>query len=87
MQYDPEKHQKPENNRRWWRSRQALVFIVFLIFGGSYLLSEHTVHLYSVLPWLILLACPVLHFFMHRGHHHQHEKEHHKSKGQDNAGG
>jgi len=33
-----------------------------------YLLSEHQAHFFGVLPWLILLACPLMHLFMHHGH-------------------
>lgn len=32
------------------------------------LLSEHRAHLLVALPWLLVLACPLLHLFMHRGH-------------------
>lgn len=35
-----------------------------------YLVTEHRVHLFGALPWLILLACPLLHIFMHGGHDH-----------------
>lgn len=36
---------------------------------GIYLLVFHLAHVALVLPYLILLACPLMHF-MHRGHHH-----------------
>ena len=36
-----------------------------------FLLVQHWVHVPLVLPWLILLACPVMHLLMHRGHHHR----------------
>ena len=29
---------------------------------------EHRVHLLAWLPWLILLACPIMHLFMHKHH-------------------
>ena len=35
-----------------------------------YLIAEHRAHLLGWLPYLILLACPVMHLFMHRGHSH-----------------
>lgn len=36
---------------------------------GIYLLVFHLAHIALVVPYLILLACPMMHF-MHRGHHH-----------------
>jgi hypothetical protein len=36
----------------------------------AHLIIEHRPHLFGWLPYLIILACPLMHFFMHRGHHH-----------------
>lgn len=33
-----------------------------------FLLTEHRAHFIYALPFLILLLCPVMHIFMHRGH-------------------
>jgi hypothetical protein len=49
-------------------SPATLVLVGFLAIAGFYLVTEHRAHLYGVLPWLLLLACPVMHFFMHHGH-------------------
>jgi hypothetical protein len=48
--------------------RSAL--LVFLAAAGFFLWTEHRAHLLGVLPYLIFLLCPAMHFFMHRGHHH-----------------
>ncbi len=40
-----------------------------------YLLTEHTAHVIAVLPYLLLAACPLMHFFMH-GKHHDHGDGH-----------
>ena len=48
-------------------SRGSLVLVGFLIVAGFFLLTEHRAHLFGILPFLLLLACPVLHYFMH-GH-------------------
>jgi hypothetical protein len=57
----------------WWRSRSALVLAGFLAVAGYFLVTEHTAHVMSALPWLLLLACPLMHLFMHHGHGgHQH---------------
>ena len=42
---------------------------------GLALLIQHWVHVPLVLPWLIFLACPLMHLFMHHGHGHHGGKE------------
>ena len=39
---------------------------------GVYLFATHTGHILAALPYLMLLACPLMHLFMHGGHglHH-----------------
>jgi hypothetical protein len=49
-------------------SRTALVLAGFLIIAGALLFTEHRAHVFGVLIWLPLLACPLMHFFMHGGH-------------------
>jgi len=48
--------------------RTNWILIGFLAIAAFFLIAEHTAHVLGALPYLILLACPVLHFFMHRGH-------------------
>jgi len=43
--------------------------------GLALLVIDHWAHVFGVLPFLILLACPLMHFFMHRGHGDGHHKE------------
>lgn len=52
----------------FWRSKSGLVAVLFLLIAAFFLISEHRAHALGVLPFLILLACPFLHFFMHKGH-------------------
>jgi hypothetical protein len=35
---------------------------------GVYLLATHTGHVLAALPYLLLLACPLMHLFGHRHH-------------------
>ncbi|VCJ27933.1 DUF2933 domain-containing protein [Burkholderia pseudomallei] len=49
-------------------SRTNLVLIAFIAIGGFYLVTEHRAHLLGWLPFLIFLACPLMHLFMHHGH-------------------
>jgi hypothetical protein len=61
----------------FWRSRYAIGLIVFGAVAAYFLLSEHRVHFLGALPFLILLACPLMHVFMHRDHggHSQHPSQ------------
>lgn len=43
-------------------------FLGFLAVAGYFLLTEHRAHVVPYLPFLLLLACPLMHLFMHRGH-------------------
>ena len=52
----------------WWKTRSGLVLCGFLLVGGFYLFTEHTAHLFGVLPFLLVLACPLMHLFHHHGH-------------------
>jgi hypothetical protein len=52
----------------FWRSKAGLVTIGFLLVAAFFLFSEHRAHALGLLPYLIILACPLLHLFMHRGH-------------------
>jgi len=43
-------------------------FLALAVVGGYFLWTEHQAHLLGALPYLILLLCPLMHIFMHRGH-------------------
>jgi DUF2933 family protein len=45
-------------------------FIGFCVIAALFLIYEHTMHVLGVLPYLLLLACPLMHMFMHHGHGH-----------------
>ena len=51
----------------FWRSKTGFVTIAFLAIGAFFLFTEHRAHALGWLPWLILLACPLM-MFMHGGH-------------------
>lgn len=59
------------------RSRVGLVLIGFLVIAGALLFTEHQAHVLGLLVWLPLLACPLMHVFMHSGHgnHGGHQQE------------
>ena len=41
---------------------------LFLGIAAFLLLEEHRAHILGLLPYALLLLCPVIHIFMHRGH-------------------
>ena len=57
-------------------SRYWLVLAGFLAITGALLLTEHRAHVLGLLIWLPLLACPLMHIFMHHDHggHGDHSK-------------
>lgn len=52
----------------FWRSKAGIVACGFLLIGGFFLLTEHRAHVLGILPYLLILACPLMHLFMHKGH-------------------
>lgn len=52
------------------RHRVALTATLFASVGVAFLWQEHRGHILGVLPYLLLLACPLMHIFMHGGHGH-----------------
>ena len=67
-------HDHETENRSRPGSQRGLVLLAFLAFIGFFLFTEHRAHLFGILPYLLLLACPLMHFFMHGRHdgHGQH---------------
>lgn len=57
-------HHSNSRAKNW--SQWAL--IGFLAIAGFFLVTEHRAHLLGVLPYLLLLACPLLHVFHHGAH-------------------
>ena len=67
--------------RRPWRYR--FVLWGFVAIAAFFLVAEHTAHLLGVLPYLLILACPLMHFFMHRGHDHHGRHDAHDNSQRD----
>jgi hypothetical protein len=50
---------------------RATIWVMFAAFAAMalyFLWDEHEAHIRGALPYLLLLLCPLLHLFMHRGH-------------------
>lgn len=65
MNHDHGEHERPPS---FWTSRYALGLLVIGAVAAYFLLTEHRAHFFGALPYLLLLACPVMHLFMHHGH-------------------
>ena len=50
------------------RSRYWGGLIAFSLVAAFFLWTEHRAHILGVLPYLVVLLCPLIHLFMHRGH-------------------
>jgi hypothetical protein len=59
---------QPQASRGFWNSWAGVCAILLLGVLLFYLLTEHTAHLFGVLPYALLLVCPLLHILMHRSH-------------------
>ena len=72
----------------FWTSRTFFVTLAFLAIALFLLLSEHRAHFLGALPLLLLVvACPLLHVFMHGGHgKHTGQIEQSSDKPQNNNG-
>jgi len=79
MNHDQSRHSSEPQQRgfRW-------VLLGFIAIAAFLLITEHRAHLYGFLPYAFLLACPLMHLFMHGGHGgHQHH--HHRHDNADPA--
>ena len=52
-----------------WRSPLGIFMLVAGVVGVYYLLTEHLTHVTQAIPYLFLLACPLMHLFHGHGHH------------------
>lgn len=59
---DPNIRREPVRIPAW------LGLCLFLAIAAFFLWEEHRAHILGVVPYALLLLCPVIHLFMHRGH-------------------
>ena len=45
------------------------VFWGFVLIAGYFLITEHRAHVIEFLPFLLVLACPLMHLFHRHGGH------------------
>ena len=73
---------RPHPGTAWWCSTSGLLLIAVIGVALGYLILQHRVHVLAALPYLVLVACPLMHLF-HRGHGHGHTQ---RGWGQDASG-
>ncbi|WP_416047453.1 DUF2933 domain-containing protein [Cupriavidus basilensis] len=56
-------------------SRSKVVLIGFLLVIAYFLWTEHRAHIIYFLPFLLVAACLLMHFFMHGSHGHRNQQD------------
>ena len=52
----------------FFRSPVGMALLVFLALAALYLITVHTRHVLGLLPYALVLLCPILHLLMHGSH-------------------
>jgi DUF2933 family protein len=81
-------HQNEQDDRDHANSRTRWVLAGFLAVAAYLLVTEHQAHLSGVLnylPYLLLLACPLMHAFHHGRHGNHGERAGHRDDGNASA--
>ena len=69
-------HDANDNGRSWLLSRTGVATLIAVSVLGFLIYEGHGMHLLGYAPFLLILACPLMHIFMHGGHGgHQHGGE------------
>jgi hypothetical protein len=71
--------------KSFWFTPKGLGALGLIAAATYFLLIEHQKHVWQYLPFMILLACPLIHIFMHGGHggHGQHAEEEKEEQSKD----
>lgn len=64
-----------EHTHRRLTTINWVVFAGFAAVALYFLLTKHAPHVYVVLPFLLVAACPLMHVFHHHGHHEHTPRE------------
>jgi hypothetical protein len=60
-----------DHSTSFWMTTKGFAALGLIGAATYFLLVEHRQHVFLFLPYLIFLACPLMHLFMHSGHHHK----------------
>ena len=70
---DPEAHDGHSptySATKWYKTPTGLLCLVLAVAAGYYLWVYHSQHVLAFLPFLLFLACPLMHMLMHGRHRH-----------------
>lgn len=81
-----EHESRPDETKSFWRTPLGWAFIGFAAIAGFFLVTEHTAHLLGWLPWLLILVCPLMHFFGHGHGGHKHGKQDDQDESESKGG-
>lgn len=68
-----------DHDERAHGQRGKWALIGFLLVAGFFLWTEHRAHLLGALPYLLVLACPLMHLFHHGHGQHGHRHGGHRA--------
>jgi Mn2+/Fe2+ NRAMP family transporter len=60
--------EKNMNIKSPWTSFHGIATLIVTVAAIIFVLTEHLDHLLEYFPFLIILLCPLMHIFMHKGH-------------------
>ncbi len=66
---------KPNPKKPWWKTPFGMLCTAIFLIALFVLIQDHAVHIGNYWIWLILLACPLMHIFMHGSHNHTHSNK------------
>jgi uncharacterized membrane protein len=69
-------HMQPQDAKKPVSGRNIWILTAILLVAAAWLWTRHQSHLLGVLPYLLVLACPLMHLFHHHGHHGHHPGAH-----------
>ncbi len=68
MQHSHHENTESNNGGSWLFSRTGIATLVVVSVLGFLIYEGHGAHLLGYAPFLLILACPLMHIFMHGGH-------------------
>ena len=64
----------------FWATLPGCLVLILIALLGYSVGRDHSSHLVQWAPFLIILLCPLMHVFMHRGHNHSQQDSEIESK-------
>jgi len=69
----------------YWTSLHGVTTLILVASAFYFLFVEHGAHILPYLPYLIILLCPLMHVFMHKGHAAGHSHKDHQHQDAEQA--